>query len=169
MTGAAMSPFTTRELSLAVVLTTANVSVLAGWGLERLHLKKEISRLQFELEMTDSSKRIMEDAIDRKESRVVPIFPELRPYLEAAKAEAKRGAEFVLTIRSVERSRLTGKAANLGTRLPKIVRRAGLTPWPKQPASHTANGVGADVPRARCLRVDRQQPSGRPRALPASD
>ena len=62
---------------------------------------------------------------------MVPIFPELRPYLEAAKAEAKRGAEFVLTIRSVERSRQNGKPANLGTRMAKIIRRAGLEPWPK--------------------------------------
>jgi integrase len=68
---------------------------------------------------------------DGKESRVVPIFPELRPYLEAAKAEAAKGAEHVITIASVERFRQGGPSPNLGTRMQKIVKRAGLTPWPK--------------------------------------
>jgi len=66
-----------------------------------------------------------------KESRVVPIFPELRPYLEAAKAEAAKGAEYVVTIPSVARFRAGGPSPNLGTRMQKIVQRAGLTPWPK--------------------------------------
>jgi hypothetical protein len=61
----------------------------------------------------------------------VPIFPELRPYFEAARDHAKRAAEYVITIRSVERSRQTGKPANLGTRMAKIIKRAGLTPWAK--------------------------------------
>ncbi len=59
-----------------------------------------------------------------KASRVVPIFPELRPYLETVWDEAAEGAEFVITkCRDVN--------ANLRTQLQRIIARAGLTPWPK--------------------------------------
>jgi hypothetical protein len=52
---------------------------------------------------------------------VVPIFSELRPYLEAAFAEAPEGAEFVLNWRLSE----------TGTRneFERIIRRAGYVPW----------------------------------------
>jgi len=66
-----------------------------------------------------------------KDSRVVPIFPELRPYLEAAKESAAKSAEHVITIPSVAAFRDGGPSPNLGTRMQKIVKRAGLTPWPK--------------------------------------
>lgn len=56
--------------------------------------------------------------------RVCPIFPELRPYLEAARKAADPGAEFVIT-----GCRCTN--ANLRTRFRKIIARAGLEPWPK--------------------------------------
>ena len=57
-------------------------------------------------------------------SRVVPIFSELRPYLENAWDLAEEGEEFVVTkIRSSE--------SNLRTTFQKIVKRAGLTPWAK--------------------------------------
>jgi integrase len=59
-----------------------------------------------------------------KAERVVPIFPELRPYLEQAFDEAPEGTEWVIThARSAD--------ANLGTELKRIIRRAGLVPWPK--------------------------------------
>lgn len=57
------------------------------------------------------------------ESRWVPIFPELHPYLEEAFERAEEGAEFVLP-RKVS-------AKNLRKRFLKIINRAGLTPWPK--------------------------------------
>lgn len=57
------------------------------------------------------------------ESRWVPIFPELRPYLEAAFEAAEPGAEYVI-VRNRNR-------ANLRTRFEKIIKRAGLKPWPK--------------------------------------
>jgi len=62
-----------------------------------------------------------------KATRVVPIFPELRPYLEAAKAAAKRGAEYVITIGNIRRDRY----ANQRSRMKRIIERAGLKPWPK--------------------------------------
>ncbi len=58
------------------------------------------------------------------ESRQVPIFPELMPYLDACWDAAERGAEFV-----IDRYRDVG--ANLRTQMTRIVKRAGLTPWPR--------------------------------------
>ncbi len=59
-----------------------------------------------------------------KESRVIPLFPELRPYLEEAFEQAPEGTEYV-----VWRYRDTN--ANLRTQLERIIGRAGLKPWPK--------------------------------------
>jgi integrase len=56
--------------------------------------------------------------------RWVPIFPELRPYLEQVFEQAPEGAVNVIT-----RYRDTNQ--NLRTQLNRIVRRAGLVPWPK--------------------------------------
>lgn len=56
------------------------------------------------------------------ESRWVPIFDELYPLLRDA-FEAPGSAEFVLT--------KYRNQANLRTRFEKIIKRAGLTPWPK--------------------------------------
>jgi integrase len=64
---------------------------------------------------------------DGKASRVVPIFPELRPYLEAAKAEAEPGAKHVVTIGNIRRDRY----ANPRSTMQKIIKRAGVKPWPK--------------------------------------
>ena len=59
-----------------------------------------------------------------RESRLVPIFPELRPHLEATFDEAEPGTEFVIT-------RYRCRNANLRTQLERIIRRAGLEPWQK--------------------------------------
>jgi len=58
------------------------------------------------------------------ESRPVPIFPELMPYLKASRKAAEPGAEYVI-------DRYRGGGGNLRTQLTRIVRRAGLTPWPR--------------------------------------
>lgn len=57
------------------------------------------------------------------ESRWVPIFPELRPYLEEAFHDPDGSREFVITKYRDQ--------ANLRTRFRKIIKRAGLKPWPK--------------------------------------
>jgi hypothetical protein len=58
------------------------------------------------------------------EARTVPIFPELRPYLDDAFAVAVEGAEFVIT-------RWRSADKNLRTHLLRIIGRAGVAPWPK--------------------------------------
>ncbi|MBL9082519.1 MAG: site-specific integrase [Planctomycetales bacterium] len=62
--------------------------------------------------------------IEGKESRMIPLFPELRPYLEEVRAQAKPDSEYVIMhYRSVRQ--------NLSTQFERIVCRAGLEPWPK--------------------------------------
>lgn len=56
--------------------------------------------------------------------RVIPLFPELHPYLMEAFQKAPDGAEFVIT-------RYRKRNCNLRTQLERIIRRAGLKPWPK--------------------------------------
>jgi integrase len=58
------------------------------------------------------------------ESRLVPIFPELLPYLREVFELAEPGAEFCI-------SRYRSSTVNLRTQLQKVIRRAGLEPWPK--------------------------------------
>jgi integrase len=59
-----------------------------------------------------------------KESRWIPLFPELRPYLQEAFDLAEPGSEFVIT-------RCRDSAVNLRTHLFRIIRKAGMEPWPK--------------------------------------
>ena len=68
-----------------------------------------------------------------KECRVVPIFPELRPYLQAvydqllADFDAKK--ERLSQQPIITRYRSTN--SNLRTQLERIIKKAGLKPWPK--------------------------------------
>jgi integrase len=55
-------------------------------------------------------------------TRLVPIFPELRPFLEAAWEQAEPGTEFVIT---------SPRGDTPGTGMERIIRTAGLEPWPK--------------------------------------
>jgi integrase len=59
-----------------------------------------------------------------KGERWVPIFPELRPYLEEAFEVAPEGALHVI-------NRYRDRNSNLRTQLNRIIRKAGLEPWPK--------------------------------------
>jgi integrase len=54
----------------------------------------------------------------------VPIFPELRPYLEQMREQAHDDTVYVI-------NRYRDANANLRTQLHRIIRRAGLEPWPK--------------------------------------
>jgi len=54
--------------------------------------------------------------------RVVPLFPSLRPYLEEAFALADEGSEYVIT---------RYRQGNYHDRLLRILRKAGIEPWPR--------------------------------------
>ncbi len=59
-----------------------------------------------------------------KETRWIPLFPELREHLEVAFDCAPEGTEFVIT-------RYRDGNQNLRTHMLRIIKRAGLKAWPK--------------------------------------
>ena len=58
------------------------------------------------------------------ESRLIPLFPELRHHLEAVFDAAEPGTEFVV-------SKHRDGSGNLRTQFERIMTRAGLTSWPR--------------------------------------
>jgi integrase len=75
----------------------------------------------------------MEHLGPEKAVRVIPLFPELRPILMEAFEAAPEGAEYVVDERF--RRAAVGsdgwRSTNMRTTFGKIIRRAGLTPWPR--------------------------------------
>jgi integrase len=59
-----------------------------------------------------------------REIRVIPLFPELKVLLEAWKATAPANSAWVI-------SRVRSNKTNLRTQLERIIKEAGLKPWPK--------------------------------------
>jgi integrase len=59
-----------------------------------------------------------------KAERLVPIFPELLPYLREAFEKAPEGSRYVI-------NRTRDPKVNWRTQILRIIRKAGLTPWPK--------------------------------------
>lgn len=71
---------------------------------------------------------------ERGEFRFIPIFPELRPFLNEAWAAAEDHSEYIITtIKAAVVGRETGdwKSANIRTQFRRIISRAGVEPWPK--------------------------------------
>jgi integrase len=69
-----------------------------------------------------------------KSERVIPLFPELLPYLEAVRDEFL-ASDFDPKIQRMSEqpviTRYRTVNINLRTQLQRIIRKAGLTPWPK--------------------------------------
>ncbi len=68
-----------------------------------------------------------------KDCRVIPLFPELRPILTEAFELAPEGAEFVVDA-AYRKSALTPtgwRNCNLRTQFERLIKRAGLAPWPR--------------------------------------
>ncbi len=67
-----------------------------------------------------------------KATRVCPIFPELREYLDELDQITAPGTVYVLErLRHNSAKQCDWKATNLRTTFHKIIERAGLTPWPR--------------------------------------
>jgi len=65
------------------------------------------------------------------EYRTVPLFPELRPYLEEAYAMSEEGAEWVIEgVESFDKNRDKPTKPNLRTTVLKSRKKAGLVAWP---------------------------------------
>jgi integrase len=68
-----------------------------------------------------------------KTHRVIPLFPLLRPHLEAAFEHAAEGAVYIFPEEYRQRAAGPGgwANANLRTTLTKVIRRANVEPWPR--------------------------------------
>ncbi len=62
--------------------------------------------------------------MDGGESRILPLFPELRQHLLSVFEAAGEGEEFIIT-------RYRNTAVNLRTQFLRILKRAGVRPWPR--------------------------------------
>ena len=122
--------FVTREDSQKVLDACPNnqwrlIFALARFG--GLRCPSELTRLTWDDVLWDENKLVVsspktEHLVNHK-ARVVPIFPELRPYLEQAYDEAGEGAKRVFNN--------IGGATNLRTHMQRIIKKAGVEPWPK--------------------------------------
>ena len=94
-------------------------------SLERRHVDWERGRVTVPSPKTDR--------YDGKESRTIPLFPELRMYLEEAFELAEPGQTHVVGGNHLAKAtRPTGwKSCNLRTSFGKLIKRAGLEPWPR--------------------------------------
>lgn len=102
------------------------IIALARYG--GLRTPSEMVRLTWDDILWDQDRMIISSPKTERheggESRVVPIFPELRPYLDESFDLAEQGTVHVIT-------RYRGTDSNMRTTFLKIIKRAGLTAWPK--------------------------------------
>lgn len=69
-----------------------------------------------------------------KDTRVIPLFPELRPVLEEAYFDPAREGSVYVVNEKYRRGAMGPRGwrgCNLRTTMEKIIRRAGLSPWPR--------------------------------------
>ncbi len=102
-------------------LRTPSEPLSIKWG----HIDWELGRITVTSPKTEHH--------EGRESRVIPMFPELRPYLEACWEAAEEGAEYIIAKHRPKSVRNGDgwKNANLRTMLAKVFKRAGLELPPK--------------------------------------
>ena len=134
-----ISPADTLRLIDAANPTWRAIVALARFG--GLRCPSEVLSLRWEHvdfatnRMTVTSPKT--EHLDGREYRVVPIFAELRPYLDEAFELAEPGEGYVVGGKTGAVYRATTQKpggwvnTNLRTTFLKVVRRAGLTPWPR--------------------------------------
>ena len=123
--------FVTREMAYAVLETIPDIELKLIFALARfagLRVPSEYIGLRWEHIDWQNGRMLIHVPklrhIEGKETRLVPIFPELRPYLELVWDKAELGAEFVIT--GYRKSQ-----TNLRTQINRYIVQAGLKPWPK--------------------------------------
>lgn len=123
--------FVTPEISAKVLDACPDLQwrllfVLARWG--GLRMPSEALGLRWSDVLWDSGRlRIRSSKTEHHEGgeeRLIPIFPEIEAELRTAFELATPGEDRLIT-------RYVGAETNLRTQFAKIIRRAGLTPWPK--------------------------------------
>ncbi len=130
--------FVTREVTerlLAISsLTWQLIISLARYG--GLRCPSEVLSLRWDDIDWDASRIVVQspktEHHEGKESRVIPLFPELRSVLEKAAKLAPEGAEHVVNEYRAQAITESGwRNCNLRTQFERIIKRAGLKPWPR--------------------------------------
>jgi len=123
--------FIDRETSQKVLEACPNLQWRLIFSLARfggLRIPSELVGLQWSDVLWEQKKiRVPSpktEHIEGKGHRWVPLFPEITEPLELAWEEAKEGEQFIFP------RTITG-AVNLRKRLTSIIKKAGLSPWPK--------------------------------------
>ena len=123
--------FVTREMASKVLEACPDAQWRLLFALSRyagLRCPSETLALQWDdINWADNRMTVRSSKTEHHEGkgvRVVPLFPELRPYLDQAWEEAEPNTQFVIT-------RYREKNANLRTQLQRIIAKAGLETWPK--------------------------------------
>ena len=65
------------------------------------------------------------------EQRIVPLWPDLRPYLNDLYDQAPEGTQYLIETLVRVRSRKMRMTKNMGTQFKRIIQSAGIEPWPK--------------------------------------
>jgi len=93
-----------------------------------LRIPSELKDLKWENIFWDKKRFVVHspktEHIEGKSFRIVPIFPDLEPYLLEAMEKAEPGEKRVIPI-------IGGMSKNLRTQARRIIKRAGYEPWPK--------------------------------------
>lgn len=115
-----------RCIEVATHVTWRTILALARYG--SLRCTPELLRLRWsDVNLPEGRMSIHASKTEHHGSggmRQCPIFPELRPYLDAAWDAAQEGSAYVI-------DRYRGTGVNLRTRFESIIELAGLVPWPK--------------------------------------
>jgi len=123
--------YVTQEMALTVLEECPDAQWRLIFGLARwggLRCPSEVLRLSWQdVDFEHSRFTVHASKTEHHEDggiRTVPMFPELRPIFQDAFDKAKEGDVYCIT-------RYRDKSVNLRTQLSKIIKRAGLEPWPK--------------------------------------
>ena len=123
--------FVSRQEANAVLDACTDAEFRLVFALARfggLRVPSEVLRLRWtDIDWEHNKVRVCSPKTEHHEGggeRLIPLFPELRPYLLEVFETAQVGAESCI-------STYRDSTANLRTRLLRTVRRAGLSPWPK--------------------------------------
>ena len=118
---------------------------------------------------------IPEPKVEHHEGRGIrscPIFPELRPILDEAFEIFGDKSEYVVAApqyRAAANTAMGWKNSNLRTEMTRLLRRAGVSGWPRllhsMRASRQTDRTAARVPAARGLLLAWQLASHRPAEL----
>lgn len=116
--------------------TWSAIVALSRYG--GLRCPSEVLSLRWsDIDWEGSRMSVTEPKVEHHEGRgvrLVPLFPELRKHLDTAFAIAPDGAEFVIDKPAYRKAAMTAAGwanANLRTQFMKLLKKAGVTPWPR--------------------------------------